>query len=68
MDDMIEYISKISADQLPELLMAVIERYHEAFPDCDISTVSIHKDGTAYEQISRMIELMERLREYYKGK
>ena len=68
MDDMIEYISKICVDLLPELLMAVIKRYHEAFPDWDISTVTIHKDGTAYEQISRMIELLERLREDYKDK
>lgn len=63
---MIEYISKTSADQLPKLLMAVIERYHKVFPDWDISMVSIHKGGTAYEQISRMIELLEKLREDYK--
>lgn len=65
MKKILEYISTASAEKVPELLMALLERYKIVFPDWEMVVLSIQKDGTAYEQISRTISRLERIRESY---
>lgn len=66
MEKILQYISTATADKIPELLMTVLERYNEVFPDWEISTVSIQKDGTEREQIGRMIKILEEMRERHR--
>lgn len=68
MEKILKYISKADADMIPELLKAVLERYNEVFSDWEISTIATYKDGTACEQISRMMAILDGLREDYKEK
>lgn len=65
MKEILEYISTASAAEVPELLMALLERYKIVFPDWEMVVLSIQKDGTAYEQISRTISRLERIQESY---
>lgn len=65
MKKILEYISTATADEVPELLMALLERYKKVFPDWEMVVLSVERDGTAYEQISRAISRLEGIRENY---
>lgn len=59
----IHEISRAKAEELDELLQAVLKRYREVYPDWEIITVSLEKAVDKKEQQDRIIRLMEKMKE-----
>ena len=60
---MIEKIKKAKPEELNDILLAVLERYREVFPDWEIITVSLEKAVDKNEQLERTIKLLENMKE-----
>ena len=60
---MIEKIKKAKPEELNDILLAVLERYREVFPDWEIITVSLEKAVDKNEQLDRTIKLLENMKE-----
>ena len=60
---MIEKIKKAEPEELNDILLAVLERYREVFPDWEIMTLSLEKAVDKNEQLDRVIDLLERMKE-----
>jgi len=59
----IECIKKAEAEELNDILQAVLERYRELFPDWEIITVSLEKAVDKNTQLDRMIGLLGNMKE-----
>ena len=59
----IDDIKKAEPEELNDILMAVLERYREVFPDWEVMTVSLEKAADKKEQLDRMIALLEHMKE-----
>ena len=60
---MIDQIKKAKPEELNDILLAVLARYREVFPDWEISTVSIEKAADKNEQLDRIIATLETMKE-----
>ena len=60
---MIEKIKKAKPEALNDILLAVLERYREVFPDWEIIIVSLEKAVDKNEQLDRTIKLLENMKE-----
>jgi len=60
---MVEKIKKAKPEELNDILLAVLERYREVFPDWEIITVSLEKAVDKNEQLDRTIKLLENMKE-----
>ena len=63
MQQLMEKIAHLEASQVGDVLKGVLKRYGELFPDWDISTISLDKRGDRYEQLSRVISLLESMKD-----
>ncbi len=61
--EMIEKIKKAEPEELNDILLAVLERYREVFPDWEIMTLSLEKAVDKNEQLDRVIDLLEHMKE-----
>ena len=59
MSNIYSEIEQLSAEEISDVLDAVIRRYSELFPGWEIATFSLHMDGNQNDQIDRMINLLE---------
>ena len=59
---MFEKIEKANEIEIERLLKAVLQRYGVLFPDWELSVVSVEKNTDRNEQIDRMIELLEKMK------
>ena len=62
MQEILNQISCANEDQISILLDAVLERFHEVYPQWDIGTITIRKSGNIEEEVDRTIALLERLK------
>ena len=60
---MIDQIKKAKPEELNDILLAVMTRYREVYPDWEVMTVSLEKAGDKNEQLDRMIGLLENMKE-----
>ena len=56
-------IKKAEPEELNDILLAVLARYREVFPNWEVMTVSLEKAGDKNEQMDRMIGLLENMKE-----
>ena len=56
-------IKKAEHEELNDILLAVLARYREVFPDWDVMTVSLEKAVDKNAQLDRMIGLLEKMKE-----
>ena len=56
-------IKKAEPEELNDILLAVLARYREVFPNWEVMTVSLEKAGDKNEQLDRMIGLLENMKE-----
>ena len=60
---MIDQIKKAKPEELNDILLTVLARYQEVFPDWEVMTVSLEKSVDKNEQLDRMIGLLENMKE-----
>ena len=60
---MIDQIKKAKPEELNDILLAVMARYREVYPDWELITVSLEKAVDKNEQLDRMIGLLENMKE-----
>ena len=60
---MVDQIKKAKPEELNDILLAVLARYREVFPDWEVMTVSLEKSVDKNEQLDRMIGLLETMKE-----
>ena len=60
---MIDQIKKAKPEELNDILLTVLARYREVFPDWEVMTVSLEKSVDKNEQLDRMIGLLESMKE-----
>ena len=60
---MIQQIKQAKAEELNDILLAVTERYKEVYPDWEIITLSLEKAVDKNEQLDRVIDLQEHMKE-----
>ena len=60
---MIDQIKKAKPEELNDILLAVMARYREVYPDWEVMTVSLEKAGDKNEPLDRMIGLLENMKE-----
>ena len=63
MREIIQAISQARDSEVEEMMMALIKRYKELFPDWELSIVAVEKTGDRNAQIDKVIELLEKLKE-----
>ena len=56
-------IKKAEPEELNDILLAVLARYREVFPNWEVMIVSLEKAGDKNEQMDRMIGLLENMKE-----
>ena len=56
-------IKKAEPEELNDILLAVLARYREVFPNWEVMTVSLEKAGDKNEQMDRLIGLLENMKE-----
>ena len=64
MENIYEQIEKASGCEINDVVIAVVKRYGELFPDWEIGTYSIEKKGNRDEQIDRLINFLEKLKTF----
>ena len=60
---MIDQIKKAKPEELNDILLAVMARYREVYPDWELITVSLEKAVDKMEQLDRIIQLLEHMKE-----
>lgn len=58
--NLLEKIKHADSDDMNDILLAVLARYRELFPEWEISTVSIEKKGDRNQQLDSIIELLKK--------
>lgn len=57
-------IKNIEADEISELLPAIVQRYNALFPDWEIFTLSINKTNDRNKQLDEMIKMLEAMKTF----
>ena len=60
---MLKYIKEIKPEEINDVLLAVLDRYRELFPDWEIITISLEKAVDKKEQLDRIISMLETMKE-----
>lgn len=60
---MIQKIKQAKPEDLNDILLAVLARYRELYPDWEIITLSLEKAVDKNEQLDRVIDLQEHMKE-----
>ena len=60
---MIDAIKQAKPEELNDILLAVLDRYREVYPDWELTTISLEKAVDKNEQLDRMIALIEKMKE-----
>ena len=60
---MVDQIKKAKPEELNDILLAVLARYREVFPDWEVMTVSLEKSVDKNEQLDRIIATLETMKE-----
>ena len=60
--DALEKISQAKAEELEDLLRAVLDRYAVLFPDWEITTVSFQKGMDKNKDIDQFVELLTKMK------
>ena len=58
MSNLAQQIAQAEADELNDLLIAIVKRYSEVFPDYQLHTISLEKANSKNEQIDRVIDFL----------
>lgn len=61
--DIIKRIRIAKPEEMQDILMAVLERYRELYPDWDINVLSLEKNVDKNEQIDATIALLQSMKE-----
>lgn len=61
--ELVEQIQQAEADDMEQILRAVLQRYAELFPGWEITTISVEKCMDKNEQLDQIISVLERLKE-----
>ena len=60
---MIDQIKQTKPEELNDILLAVMERYREIFPDWELITISLEKAVDKNEQLDRIISMLDKMKE-----
>ena len=60
---MLELIKKAKPEEMSDIIMAVMNRYNELFPDWELHITTIEKAVDKNEQIDAAITLLSRMKE-----
>ena len=58
-----KYIKNAEPEELEDILKALLERYREVYPDWEMTVISLEKAADKKEQLDRMIQLLEKMKE-----
>lgn len=61
--DVYEMISEIGKDQIADLLDCVLLRCKKLYPNWDISVITLDKTADKNEQLDKMIDLIQNMKE-----
>ena len=59
----IDWIKTAEPEELEDILKALLERYRAVYPEWDVSVVSLEREADKNEQLDRMIQLLEKMKE-----
>lgn len=62
MKEILEKIGSADENQIQTLLMAVLRRYGQLYPDSEISVISLEKNGNQNSQLDDMIRLLQNMK------
>ena len=62
MKEILEKIGSADGNQIQTLLMAVLRRYGQLYPDSEISVISLEKNGNQNSQLDDMIRLLQNMK------
>ena len=60
--DLAAEIAKTDDDELEKLLQAVLRRYAQAFPEWEVSVISLEKEQNKNEQLDRVIAMLQKMK------
>ena len=60
---MIDQIKQTKPEELNDILLAVMERYREVYPDWELITISLEKAVDKNEQLDRIISMLDKMKE-----
>lgn len=60
--DILEKIKTANSEEINDLVVTVLARYRELFPEWDINIVSIEKNENKNEQLDAIIAMIEKLK------
>ena len=60
---MVEKIKKAKPEELNDILLAVMERYREVYPDWELITISLEKAVDKNSQMDQIIAMLESMKE-----
>lgn len=63
MTDILKKIKQAEAGEIGDIFLAALLRYRELYPGWDIQAISIDKAEDRSQQLDRMAEMIERMRE-----
>ena len=63
MENIFDQIEMVDENMIPEVMVAVLERYNALFPDWHISTIAIEKERDRKAQIEASIRVLQTLLE-----
>lgn len=61
--DLLERIKAAKSEEINDLVVAVLARYRELFPDWDINIISIERKDNKNEQLDSIIAMIEKLKD-----
>ena len=59
----IDWIKTAEPEELEDILKALLKRYREVYPEWDVSVITLEKTADKKEQLDRMIQLLEKMKE-----
>lgn len=62
MSQLIQAISQVQDYEIEEVMIALLKRHGELFPDWEMHLISIEKAGDRGKQIDEVIRFLERLK------
>lgn len=62
MNDLLRQIAQVKESEIADVLLTVLRRYGELFPDWEVSTISINKYENRNEQIDQIIQMLEKMK------
>ena len=60
---MIDQIKQAKPEELNDILLAVMERYRDVYPDWELITISLEKAVDKNSQLDQIIAMLEAMKE-----